>query len=53
MFGFIFSKEINEDDVGKVIVIEIIVIDFLVYLVGVMVKDIFVVIDGYKIELLK
>lgn len=52
-FGLTLSKEINEDDVGKAIVIETIVIDSPAYSAGVMAKDILVAIDGHKIESLK
>ena len=52
-FGLTLSKEINEDDDGKAIVIETIVIDSPAYSAGVMAKDILVAIDGHKIESLK
>ena len=52
-FGLTLSKEINEDDLGKAIVIETIVTDSPAYSAGVMAKDILVAIDGHKIESLK
>ena len=52
-FGLTLSKEINEDDLGKAIVIETIVTDSPAYSAGVMARDILVAIDGHKIESLK
>lgn len=52
-FGLTLSKEISEDELGKTIVIETIVVDSPAYTAGVMAKDILVAIDGHKIESLK
>lgn len=46
-------NEISEDELGKTIVIETVVIDSPAYSVGVMAKDVLVAIDGKKIESLK
>ena len=47
------SKEIKEDELGKTIVIETIVIDSPAYSAGVMAKDVLLAVDGHKIESLK
>ncbi|KAJ7371987.1 PDZ domain-containing protein 8 [Desmophyllum pertusum] len=52
-FGLTLSKEISEDELGKTIVIETIVVDSPAYTAGVMAKDILVAVDGHKIESLK
>jgi len=52
-FGLTLSKEISEDELGKIIVIETIVTDSPAHSVGVMAKDVLVAIDGHKIESLK
>lgn len=52
-FGLTLSKEITEDELGKTIVIETIVVDSPAYTAGVMAKDILVAVDGHKIESLK
>lgn len=52
-FGLTLCNEISEDELGKTIVIETVVIDSPAYSVGVMAKDVLVAIDGKKIESLK
>ena len=52
-FGLTLSKEISEDELGKTIVIDTIVVDSPAYSAGVMAKDVLVAIDGQKIESLK
>lgn len=52
-FGLTLCNEISEDELGKTIVIETVVIDSPAYSAGVMAKDVLVAIDGKKIESLK
>lgn len=52
-FGLTLNKEISEDELGKTIVIDTIVVDSPAYSAGVMAKDVLVAIDGQKMESLK
>lgn len=52
-FGLTLSKEISEDDLGKSIIINTIVVGSPAYSAGVIAKDILIAIDGHKIESLK
>lgn len=52
-FGLTLSKEISEDDLGKAIIINTIVVGSPAYSAGVIAKDILIAIDGHKIESLK
>lgn len=52
-FGLSLSKEISEDDLGKAIIINTIVVGSPAYSAGVIAKDILIAIDGHKIESLK
>ncbi|KAM7436009.1 PDZ domain-containing protein 8 [Porites harrisoni] len=52
-FGLTLSKEISEDDLGKAIIINTIVVGSPAYYAGVIAKDILIAIDGHKIESLK
>ena len=52
-FGLTLSKEISEDDLGKSIIINTIVVGSPAYSAGVIAKDILIAVDGHKIESLK
>ena len=52
-FGLTLSKEISEDDLGKAIIINTIVVGSPAYSAGIIAKDILIAIDGHKIESLK
>lgn len=52
-FGLTLSKEISEDDLGKAIIINTIVVGSPAYSAGVIAKDILIAIDGHRIESLK
>ena len=52
-FGLTLSKEISEDDLGKAIIINTIVVGSPAYFAGIIAKDILIAIDGHKIESLK
>ena len=52
-FGLTLNKEISEDELGKLIVIETVVPDSPATLAGIQTKDVLVAVDGQKIESLK
>ena len=52
-FGLTLSKEISEDDLGKAIIINTIVVGSPAYSAGIIAQDILIAIDGHKIESLK
>ena len=52
-FGLTLSKDISEDDLGKTIVIDTIVVDSPAFKAGVVAKDHLVAVDGQKIDSLK